>query len=242
MIKQPSRWDELFDQAMVILDQVGMSMETDWQWSFGGGTALMLQINHRLSYDVDFFSDNPQHLGFIHAIVMDQYVNPELAGYRGDGSVFVKLDFTGVGQIDFVITKHILEDYGRPAIVRGREVFMETIPEIIAKKMFHRGDALFPRDVFDLAAACHVGKKMEIMDALMLMPAEFDAFARKLSKVQTNSGEYEQLLDTINIMPDYAIMRKDVLAIVQDLVDDTRARLDNPPASTRKPPPPKPRM
>ena len=72
MMAKPSRWEEMFDQAMVIRDQVGSSMDADWQWSFGGGTALILQINHRLSYDVDFFSDNPQHLGSIQAMVMDQ--------------------------------------------------------------------------------------------------------------------------------------------------------------------------
>ena len=60
-MEQPSRWDDMFDQAMVILDQVGMLLDTDWQWSFGGGTALMLPINHRLSYDVNFFSTNQHH-------------------------------------------------------------------------------------------------------------------------------------------------------------------------------------
>ena len=106
---------------------------------------------------------------------------------------------------------------------------METVPEIIAKKMFHRGDALVPRDVFDMAAACQSGKKREIMDALMLMPAKFDGFAKKLSRVLQDPGEYEQYLNNIKIMPEYESKRKDVLAIVQELVDDTRAKLENPP-------------
>ena len=105
---------------------------------------------------------------------------------------------------------------------------METVPEIIAKKMFHRGDALFPRDVFDMAA-CQADKKVEIMDALMLMPAKFHAFAKKLSRILQDLGEYEQYLNNINIMPEYETIRKDVLAIVQELVDDTRAKLENPP-------------
>ena len=157
-------------------------------------------------------------------------VNPELAEYRGDGSVFVKLVFTGVGQIDFVIANHFLADYARPAIVRGREILMETVPEIIAKKMFHRGEALFPRDVFGMAAACQAGMKREIVDALMLMPVKFDGFAKKLSRILQDPGEYEQYLNNINIMPEYETIRKDVLAIVQELVDDTRAKLENPPA------------
>ncbi len=41
-------------------------------WSFDGGTALMLQLGHRESYDIDLFTDprylptclNPETLGF----------------------------------------------------------------------------------------------------------------------------------------------------------------------------------
>ena len=234
MIGSPSRWDKMFDQAMVILDQAGSLMDTHSHspgsvWSFGCGTAMMLQINHRLSYDVDFFSENPQHLNYIQAFVMDQYVNTELAGYRGDGSSFVKLTFTDAGEIDFVIANHFLADHSRPAIVRGREVLMETIPEIIAKKVFHRGHNIVPRDIYDIAAACHAGLRDDIMDVLRQMPDQFDAFGGILSTIRKNPSEFEKLMGSIIIMPEYESMRKDVLAIVQDLVDDTRAKLETTP-------------
>lgn len=29
-------------------------------WTFGGGTAMMLQIDHRISQDVDIFLPDPQ--------------------------------------------------------------------------------------------------------------------------------------------------------------------------------------
>ncbi len=35
-----------------------------FSWSFGGGTAMMLQIGHRESHDVDIFIDDHQILGF----------------------------------------------------------------------------------------------------------------------------------------------------------------------------------
>lgn len=35
------------------------------RWSFGGGTALMLQIAHRESHDIDLFIDDPQILPFL---------------------------------------------------------------------------------------------------------------------------------------------------------------------------------
>jgi hypothetical protein len=39
------------------------------------------------------------------------------------------------------------------ATVKGETVLLETIPEIITKKIYHRGSSIMPRDVFDIAAA-----------------------------------------------------------------------------------------
>ncbi|RUW44700.1 hypothetical protein EOA32_36030, partial [Mesorhizobium sp. M1A.F.Ca.ET.072.01.1.1] len=36
-----------------------------FEWSFGGGTAMMIQIGHRESHDIDVFLDDPQLLGFM---------------------------------------------------------------------------------------------------------------------------------------------------------------------------------
>ena len=41
------------------------------QWTFGGGTVLMLRFDHRLSKDIDLFVPDPQYLG---------HVNPRLGG------------------------------------------------------------------------------------------------------------------------------------------------------------------
>lgn len=32
-------------------------------------------------------------------------------------------------------------------------ILLETIPEIIAKKVYHRGNSITPRDIFDIAAS-----------------------------------------------------------------------------------------
>ncbi|WP_292325582.1 nucleotidyl transferase AbiEii/AbiGii toxin family protein [Mesorhizobium sp.] len=37
----------------------------DFHWSFGGGTAMMIQIGHRESDDIDIFLDDAQLLGFL---------------------------------------------------------------------------------------------------------------------------------------------------------------------------------
>ncbi|MEI2298779.1 nucleotidyl transferase AbiEii/AbiGii toxin family protein [Ensifer sp. MJa1] len=57
-----SKWADLFDQACRIIDQANSSLTLIDTWTFGGGTALMLQIDHRESFDVDIFLDDPQLL------------------------------------------------------------------------------------------------------------------------------------------------------------------------------------
>ena len=37
--------------------------------------------------------------------------------------------------------------------VEGETTLLETIPEIIAKKIYYRGSSIKPRDIFDIAAA-----------------------------------------------------------------------------------------
>jgi hypothetical protein len=57
---------------MAILDQAngqGIGMHN---WSFGGGTALMLQIRHRERHEIDLFIDDAQDLPCL---------NPKTQGY-----------------------------------------------------------------------------------------------------------------------------------------------------------------
>lgn len=67
-----SHWESLFDQAVSIINQANTSFKLLDSWTFGGGTALMLQINHRESFDIDIFIDDPQVL---------PYLNPKTQGY-----------------------------------------------------------------------------------------------------------------------------------------------------------------
>ncbi|MDL2410775.1 nucleotidyl transferase AbiEii/AbiGii toxin family protein [Rhizobium calliandrae] len=70
-----SHWAELFDQAQKIISQANSKFTVLDSWSFGGGTALMLQIDHRESFDVDIFIDDPQVL---------PYLNPQTQGFTLD--------------------------------------------------------------------------------------------------------------------------------------------------------------
>lgn len=123
------------------------------RWTFGGGTAMMLQIDHRESHDVDLFLQDPQFLPFLDPEKRDFKFDIRLISCDGDGTTFQKLIFEDVGEIDFIVSQPKTE---RPAVERdieGVATLLETLPEIVAKKVIHRGASLKPRDIFDIAAA-----------------------------------------------------------------------------------------
>lgn len=51
--------------ASSLIRQVNSEQVLIDSWSFGGGTAVILQINHRESHDVDIFLPDPQLLAFL---------------------------------------------------------------------------------------------------------------------------------------------------------------------------------
>lgn len=246
MNKIISHWEGLFDIAMDIVDKVQLLLPPNDpnEWTFGGGTAMMLQINHRNSFDVDFFSTDRQLLGYVYAVALDDYVNTEMAEYEGVGGTYIKLIFMDRGQVDFVTAKPILEDFARPTIIRGRDILMETVPEIIAKKVFHRGSIIVPRDLFDIAAACHAGYRDKIVDAFMDMPEQLGEFSETLGKIRARQKEYELFIETFAVYPGFEIIKTNALDFVEELVADTRNRLTREPNSndSSEPKPPHPRM
>lgn len=121
-------------------------------WTLGGGTAMMLQIDHRISHDIDIFLPDPQALPFLDPQKHDFIFEIRPVDYTGDGARLLKLGF-GFGEIDFIVAPSLTSFPTTQATIGGEAVLLETIPEIIAKKIYHRGDRIAPRDIFDIAAA-----------------------------------------------------------------------------------------
>jgi hypothetical protein len=151
LANQPE-WVRLFRIACDLVRQVNSRDLIIDYWTFGGGTALMLQIDHRESHDVDIFLRDPQLLAFLDPQKHDFQFDIRPVDYIGDGSKFLKLAFD-IGEIDFIVDE---PKTARPAIeqmIEGQSTQLETIPEITTKKIIHRGSMPQPRDIFDVAAA-----------------------------------------------------------------------------------------
>lgn len=110
----------------------------------GGGTRLMLDLKHRISDDIDLFISNPQWLGYLTPRLIDRFES-EFSSYD-ENADFIKFSTT-VGEIDFLVRAPLLN---QPTTYSPLSLFpLEPIEEVLAKKLFYRGWAITPRDLFD---------------------------------------------------------------------------------------------
>lgn len=114
---------------------------------------MMLRIDHRESHDIDIFLPDPQLLAFLDPQKRDFQFETQPDDYRSDGALSLKFAFSNVGQIDFIVAGALTPAPATEFNVDGQTVLLETVPEIIAKKIYYRGSNMQPRDIFDIAAA-----------------------------------------------------------------------------------------
>ena len=119
---------------------------------------MMLQIDHRESHDVDIFLPDPQLLPFLDPKLHDFEFEILPSDYQGDGARFLKLAFAGIGEIDFIVGSAMTTPSVKRQTVEDEPVDLETVAEIITKKVHYRGASINPRDIFDIAAAAGSGR------------------------------------------------------------------------------------
>jgi hypothetical protein len=139
--------------AYSLIRQVNSEQKLIDHWTFGGGTALMLQIDHRESRDVDIFLRDPQLLALLDPQKRDFQFEIPPSDCTGDGARFLKLAFEGIGEIDFIVANAMTASPTKQDTIEGETVLLDAIPEIITKKIHYRGSRIKPRDIFDIAAA-----------------------------------------------------------------------------------------
>jgi hypothetical protein len=109
----------------------------------------MFRYGHRLSKDIDIFVPDPQYLGYVTPRLSDTAASLTEEYTEMPGS-FVKLQFEE-GEVDFVAAPNLTDAAWERWEIQGRPVRVETAAEVIAKKMYHRGDRATARDLFDLS-------------------------------------------------------------------------------------------
>jgi len=188
-LNRPGVWRELWPQALGLMTHLE-GMVDQPLWTFGGGTVLMLRHGHRLSKDIDLFVPDPQYLG---------YVNPRLsevaeavsADYE-ENAEFIKF-YLPQGEIDIVVGTALTAQPYEVVKHAGREIKVERSAEIIAKKMWFRGDQAKARDLFDLCAVADVEPEA-ITEASPFFLRHGEAFLRRLQeRAELARAEFEAI-------------------------------------------------
>jgi len=201
-----SDWAQLFRVTCSLIRQVNSKDVIIDNWTFGGGTAMMLQIGHRESHDVDIFLPDPQLLSYLDPRTHDFTFEIELTDYTGDGARSLKLVFEDIGEIDFVVASTLTSNPTTSTTVEGEVVQLETIPEIITKKIYYRGTSIQPRDIFDIAAGGNADESSIISELASYKDEVLKTLAAidKLNPAFINQGiadliikpEYEEIAKT----------------------------------------------
>ena len=141
-------WQGLLVHALNLVDQISKHGTQVPFWTFGGGTVLMLRYQHRRSKDIDIFVPDPQSLGYVTPRLSDVALG--ISADYVEGAGYVKL-IRPEGEIDFVASPNLTVNAFDRWRLNGRFIRVETAVEIIAKKLWHRGDRVAARDLFDLS-------------------------------------------------------------------------------------------
>jgi hypothetical protein len=128
-----AHWARLLRTARSLIRQVNAAQPVIDNWTLGGGTAMMLQIEHRESRDIDIFLSDPQQLPFLDPRTQDFTFEIRPADYGGDGARSLKFVFDDIGEIDFIVATALTSSPTTSCLIEGEPVLLDTVPEIITK-------------------------------------------------------------------------------------------------------------
>lgn len=192
-------WQTLLAHAFTLVDEIDRRGISDPFWTFGGGTVLMLRHGHRLSKDIDIFVPDPQYLGFVSPRLSDAAERVSVDYVEGPG--YVKL-LRPEGEIDFVASPNLTAQPYDEWTLLGRTVKVETAAEIVAKKLWHRGDRATARDLFDLSLV--IDREPEALaTAAPYLVRHRDAFLTQIDKRRAVLRAQFEAIDVLDYQPRY---------------------------------------
>ena len=221
----PRTWETLFSQALRVIGEISKHGRDNPFWTFGGGTVLMLRYGHRFSKDIDIFVPDPQSLGFVTPRLSD--LAESITADYVEAASYVKL-YLPEGEIDFVAAPNLTVPGFEIETILGHQVRVETSVEIIAKKMWHRGDRITGRDIFDFALIAEREPEV-LMQARELMTRHAAAVFQQLDERYTQLKQQFDAIHVLNFHPTFDQACGALKATLTDMLEAPPLRRDNAP-------------
>jgi Nucleotidyl transferase AbiEii toxin, Type IV TA system len=211
-------WRQLLSRTVVGLEQLEQQGQAVPDWILGGGSALMLHSDHRLSRDIDAFIDDPQYLGIMSPDVTDVW--DCRTWYKA--AHYLKLKYAE-GEIDFIVsgplsdlatTFYEVDLMDLPA-KRKVTIEIEHPAEITHKKMHYRPTMLKSRDIFDIAVADSIDHEALVGNLNVIS----DKKSELLKRLGSINPQYLQAeLAELDIQEGWDDQKKNCLETVRSLV------------------------
>ena len=185
----------------------------------GGGTVLSALWGHRYSQDVDLFTRDTQLITYLTPRLNDRITG--LLGttdYKETGNAVKFIYGPGQGSIDVVAAADVLPD-AKPTVEQweGFTVEIDDPAEIIAKKLYHRGDRATVRDYVDLVEGA---RQMPHLIERLTKPLASTiqrtmAVARETSEARIQEGLSRTRF--IKPAPDPAMLQSQAIKVMQQI-------------------------
>lgn len=159
----------------------------------------MLRYQHRRSKDIDIFVPDPQYLGHVSPRLSD--LAESITTDYVEGAGYVKL-IRPEGEIDFVASPNLTDEPFETWTLMRRKVRVETAAEIVAKKLWYRGDRASARDLFDLSLVIERNPE-PLHRAAKFLVRHRAAFIRQLEERETVLRAQFDAIDVLNYRPAY---------------------------------------
>ena len=213
-------WKALFAQALKLIKDVEKNAGP-FEWSFGGGTALMLQDGHRESRDIDIFLKNVQLLPYFSPRTND--VAEQISRDYEEDSRYIKLALPDEkGEIDFIAAPYITANPFFQKTIDGQSVKIETPEEIIGKKVFYRTETFLVRDVFDLVVFLHLHKDRFLENAGLFSPKK-ETLKKRIDLLFKKSGYERTVSGYVKPLPNGVLFAKqEAFAHAMDILDSLK--------------------
>jgi predicted nucleotidyltransferase component of viral defense system len=213
MVLPSGVWTGLLQHALRLVEDIHQNGIKDPFWTFGGGTVLMLRYQHRVSKDIDIFVPDPQYLGFVSPRLSD--IAEEISAEYVEGNGFVKL-IRPEGEIDFVASPNLTDAPFEVWQLLGHTVRVETAAEIVAKKLWHRGDRASARDLFDLSLVIEREPEALVAVSRNLIRHRSEFLEQLQSRSEILKLQFEAI-DALTYRPSYEEAAKRAAEFLRDL-------------------------
>ncbi|MGA7803771.1 nucleotidyl transferase AbiEii/AbiGii toxin family protein [Bradyrhizobium sp.] len=214
-----SDWRRLLDRTLQGLAELERQGNPRPDWVLGGGTALMVFADHRLSRDIDAFIDDPQHLALLSPETTDVWN----CTAWDRAAHYLKLKYPE-GEIDFVVTAQISSlppierQIDLTAIRKGSKptIQLDSPVEIALKKLHYRATMIKARDVFDISVVEAIAGDVLIANLHHVAEKKRDLL-RRLNGINRDFLQAE--LAELDIRPAWEKHKKTCLQTVRGIVE-----------------------